>query len=81
MTALDRLVKKAVAELRPAEKGIEVGYGGYVASNILEHDALAEDLVWATILVLAAVAAAVAIYNRTWKAIFAVGPRSSPGRS
>ncbi|BDG03255.1 MMPL family transporter [Anaeromyxobacter oryzae] len=73
VTALDRYVKKAVAELRPAEKHVEVGYGGYVASNILEHDALAEDLVWATILVLAAVAAAVAVYNRTWKAIFAVG--------
>lgn len=73
VTALDRYVKKAVAELRPAEKGIEVGYGGYVASNILEHDALAEDLIWATLLVLVAVAAAVAIYNRTWKAIFAVG--------
>ncbi|WP_242392472.1 MMPL family transporter [Anaeromyxobacter oryzisoli] len=73
VTALDRYVKKAVAELRPAEKGVEVGYGGYVASNILEHGALAEDLIWATVLVLAAVAAAVAIYNRTWKAIFAVG--------
>ena len=73
VVALDRLVRRTVAELAPEKAGIEVGYGGYVASNILEHDALAEDLVWATLLVLGAVAAAVAIYNRTWKAIFAVG--------
>jgi uncharacterized protein len=70
---LDRFVKQAVAKLEPGQQGIEVGYGGYVANNILEHDALAEDLVWATILVLLAVAAAVATYNRTWKAVFAVG--------
>lgn len=70
---LDRVIRRAVAELGPAEQGIEVGYGGYVSSNILEHDALAEDLVWATILVLLAVGAAVVIYNRTWKALFAVG--------
>jgi uncharacterized protein len=70
---LDRWVKRAVAELEPGKHGVEVGYGGYVASNILEHDALAEDLVWATVLVLLAVAAAVVIYNRTWKAVFAVG--------
>jgi predicted RND superfamily exporter protein len=73
VVALDRLVKRSVAALEPARQQIEVGYGGYVASSILEHDALAEDLVWATLLVLAAVGAAVALYNRTWKAIFAVG--------
>ncbi len=70
---LKRLVNDAVARLEPAKAGVHVAYGGYVASSILEHDALAEDLVWATALVLLAVAAAVAIYNRTWKAIFAVG--------
>jgi predicted RND superfamily exporter protein len=75
VVALDRLVKAAVAELEPAKRdpALEVAYGGYVASNILEHDALAEDLVWATLLVVLLVAAAVIIYNRTWKAIFAVG--------
>jgi len=70
---LDRAVKRAVAELEPARRGVAVAYGGYVASNILEHDALAEDLVWATLLVLAAVAASIAVYNRTWKAIPAIG--------
>jgi predicted RND superfamily exporter protein len=72
---LDRAVKDAVARLDPASyaPGLEVSYAGHVTSNIMEHEALAEDLVWATILVLAAVAAAVAAYNRTWKAVFAVG--------
>src|SRR5574340_365307 len=73
VVALLRTVKAAVAKLAPEKRGIEVGYGGYVASNVLEHDALAEDLVWATLLVLLAVAASVVIYNRTWKALFAVG--------
>jgi hypothetical protein len=72
---LDRLVRAAVAELDPKAYAptLEVDYGGYVASNILEHDALAEDLVWATLLVFLAVAAAVTVYNRTWKAVPAVG--------
>jgi predicted RND superfamily exporter protein len=72
---LERLVQEEVAALGPAKyaPGLRVSYGGYVASNILEHDALAEDLVWATILVLVAVALAVATYNRTWKAVPAVG--------
>ena len=80
---LDRTVREAVASLEPhkADPRLEVGYGGYVASSIHEHEALAEDLVWATVLVLLAVAAAVAIYNRTWKAVLAVGIRSSLGRS
>jgi predicted exporter len=50
-----------------------VSYAGYVASAILEHDALAEDLVWATVLVLLSVAGVVTIYNRTWKAVPIVG--------
>lgn len=73
VVALERVVKETVRRLEPEKAGIEVGYGGYVANNILEHDALAEDLVWATILVLLAVAASVVVYNRTWKAVFAVG--------
>jgi len=69
------LVRSEVAGLEPAKyaPGLTVAYGGYVASNVREHDALAEDLVWATLLVVLAVALAVAVYNRTWKAIFAVG--------
>jgi predicted exporter len=72
---LDRAVKDAVARLDPAgyAPGLTVSYAGHVTSNIMEHEALAEDLVWATLLVIVAVAAAVAAYNRTWKAIFAVG--------
>jgi predicted RND superfamily exporter protein len=72
---LDRAVKDAVARLDPAKYAPElrVSYAGHVTSNIMEHEALAEDLVWATLLVLVAVAAAVAVYNRTWKAVFAVG--------
>ena len=72
---LDRLVKQAVAELEPGKyaPGLAVAYGGYVASNIHEHDALAQDLVLATALVLLAVAGAVTVYNRTWKAVFGVG--------
>jgi len=75
VVALDRLVKRAVAELDPTKyaPGLTVTYGGYVASNILEHDALAEDLVWATLLVILAVALAIAVYNRTWKAVPAIG--------
>jgi predicted RND superfamily exporter protein len=71
----DRAVKDAVARLDPAgyAPGLEISYAGHVTSNIMEHEALAEDLVWATLLVVLAVAAAVAAYNRTWKAIFAVG--------
>ncbi|HVO21423.1 MAG TPA: MMPL family transporter [Anaeromyxobacter sp.] len=73
--ALDRAVRAAVASIEPERRGpgFTVGYGGYVASNIHEHEALAEDLVWATALVVLAVAAAVAFYNRTWKAVPAVG--------
>jgi len=75
VVALDRLLKEAVAALDPRayDPGLEVAWGGYVASNILEHDALAEDLVWATLLVVFSVALAVAVYNRTWKAVLAVG--------
>jgi hypothetical protein len=71
----DRLVRDAVARLEPAgyAPGLQVSYAGAVTSSILEHDALAEDLVWATALVVLAVMLAVALYNRTWKAIFAVG--------
>ena len=70
-----RLVKDAVRRLDPKKyaPGLEVSYAGHVTSNLMEHDALAEDLVWATLFVLLAVAAAVAAYNRTWKAVFAVG--------
>ena len=72
---LDRVVRDAVRRLDPKKyaAGLEVSYAGHVTSNIMEHDALAEDLVWATLFVLLAVAAAVAAYNRTWKAVFAVG--------
>jgi len=75
VVALDGLLKETVARLDPKKTAptMEVAYGGFVASNIMEHDALAEDLVWATLLVILAVAAAVAIYNRTWKAAPAVG--------
>ncbi len=71
----DRLVRDAVEELGPASyaPGLEVSYAGAVTSGILEHEALAEDLVWATGLVILVVAVAVALYNRTWKAVFAVG--------
>jgi predicted RND superfamily exporter protein len=70
---LDRYLKQAVASLEPAKAGIQVAWGGFVASNILEHDALAEDLILASLLVILSVAAAVWIYNRTWRAIFGVG--------
>lgn len=75
VVAFDRLVRDAVARLDPQgyAPGLEVSYAGAVTSSLLEHDALAEDLVWATALVILAVAAAVALYNRTWKAVFAVG--------
>jgi predicted RND superfamily exporter protein len=71
----DRLVREAVEKLGPKgyAPGLEVAYAGGVTSAILEHDALAEDLVWATVLVLVAVAISVIVYNRTWKAIFTVG--------
>lgn len=73
--ALDETVKAAVAKLEPAKYDAKLGvaYGGYVASTVREHDALAEDLVLATLLVILAVAASVVIYNRTWKALVAVG--------
>jgi predicted RND superfamily exporter protein len=70
---LDRYLKETVASLDPKAAGVEVAWGGFVASNILEHDALAEDLILATLLVILAVAAAVWIYNRTWRALFGVG--------
>ncbi len=72
---LDRVVRDAVRRLDPKKyaPGLEVSYAGHVTSNVMEHDALAEDLVWATLFVVLAVAAAVAAYNRTWKAVFAVG--------
>jgi len=75
VSGLLELVRREVAGLEPARyaPGLAVAYGGYVASNVREHDALAEDLVWGTLLVVLAVALSVAIYNRTWKAIFAVG--------
>jgi predicted exporter len=70
---LARAVKDAVARLEPERAGVKVAYAGHVTSNILEHEALAQDLIWATLLVVLSVAAAVAIYNRTWKAVVAVG--------
>jgi predicted RND superfamily exporter protein len=75
VTALDGVLHRSIAALDPAKRapGLKVAFGGYVASNIREHAALAEDLVWATVLVILAVALAVAVYNRTWKAVFAVG--------
>ena len=71
VAALDQLVRKTVKELDPKKyaPALEVSYGGYVTSTVMEHDALAEDLVWATLLVILAVAASVAVYNRTWKAV------------
>lgn len=75
LVRLDRTVKEAVAKLDPKSyaPGLEVAYAGHVTSNIMEHDALAEDLVLATVLVMLAVGLAVVAYNRTWKALFAVG--------
>ena len=75
VAALDQLVRKTVKELDPKKyaPALEVSYGGYVTSTVMEHDALAEDLVWATLLVILAVAASVAVYNRTWKAVPLVG--------
>jgi predicted exporter len=75
VVAFDKALKGAVAalELEKNAPGVTVGYGGYVASSIHEHEALAQDLVWATALVLLAVALAIAVYHRTWKAIPAVG--------
>jgi predicted RND superfamily exporter protein len=75
VTRLDRVVREAIAGLDPKkyDPALEVAHGGFVTTNILEHDALAEDLLWATLLVLLAVAASVAVYNRTWKAVPAVG--------
>jgi predicted RND superfamily exporter protein len=70
---LDRYLRSTVASLDPKGAGVEVAWGGFLASNILEHDALAEDLVLATLLVLLAVAGAVWIYNRTWRALLGVG--------
>jgi predicted RND superfamily exporter protein len=72
---LDRVVRGAVARLDPKKyaPGLEVAYAGGITSSLLEHDALADDLVWATGLVILAVALAVTIYNRTWKAVPAVG--------
>ncbi len=70
---LDRYLKETVAGLDPKGAGVEVAWGGFVASNIMEHDALAEDLVLATLLVILAVAASVWIYNRTWRSLFGVG--------
>ncbi len=72
---LERFVKQAVAELDPKSYApkLEVSYGGHVTANVMEHDALAGDLVWATVFVVIAVAVAVIVYNRTWKAVFAVG--------
>jgi uncharacterized protein len=71
----DRLVRDAVDRLGPAgyAPGLKVAYAGAVRSSVLEHGALAQDLLWATSLVVIAVAAAVAVYNRTWKAVPAVG--------
>jgi predicted RND superfamily exporter protein len=71
----DRLVRDAVSRLDPASYAptLGVSYAGAVTSGILEHDALAEDLVWATALVLFLVALSVVLHNRTWKALFAVG--------
>jgi predicted RND superfamily exporter protein len=72
---LDRTVRRHVADLDPRKYApdLEVAYGGYVSNTILEHNALAEDLVWATVLVVLAVALAMTIYYRTWKSIPAVG--------
>jgi predicted RND superfamily exporter protein len=73
--AFDRFVRDAVARLDPASyaPGLAIAFAGGVTSSILEHDALTEDLIWATTLVVLAVSLAVVLYNRTWKAIFAVG--------
>ncbi|ABS28464.1 MMPL family transporter [Anaeromyxobacter sp. Fw109-5] len=75
VAALDRVVRETVKALDPKKYAptLEVAYGGYVTSTVMEHDALAEDLVWATILVILSVAASVAIYNRTWKSVPLVG--------
>ena len=78
------LVRAAVARLDPKAyaPGLEVAYAGAVTSSILEHDALAEDLVWATALVLLAVALS---RSRSTTApgrpSSRSGSRSSPGRS
>ncbi len=73
--AIDDRVREKVEALKPASYSptLKVAYGGYVASNILEHDALAEDLVVATALVFLAVALSLLLYYRTWKSIPVVG--------
>src|SRR5512133_407822 len=70
---LDRYLRDTVQSLDPKAAGVEVAWGGFLASNIMEHDALAEDLVLASLLVILAVAGAVWIYNRTWRALVGVG--------
>jgi predicted RND superfamily exporter protein len=71
----DRFVRDAVGRLDPKRyaPALAVDYGGGITSSLVEHDALAEDLVWATALVIIAVSLAVTVYNRTWKAVPAVG--------
>src|SRR5512139_210298 len=61
LVRFDRTVRDAVARLGPRSyaPGLEVAFAGAVTSSLLEHDALAEDLVWATALVLIAVALSV----------------------
>ena len=72
---VDRAVRSAVAELNPERyaPSLQVAYAGDVASAILEHDALAEDLTLATLGVIVIVGLSLAVYYRTWKAIFIVG--------
>ena len=73
--AVHETVLRLVAQLGPHRYSptFHVAYGGYIATDILEHDALSEDLAIATSLVMLAVALAIALYYRTWKAIPAIG--------
>jgi predicted RND superfamily exporter protein len=72
---VDGLVRRAVDELQPSRyaPGLRADYGGYVASNILEHDALAEDLVIATLAVLLAVALSLVLYFRSFASVPLIG--------
>ena len=72
---VNQAIRQAVAELKPASYSatLDVAYGGDVASAILEHDALTEDLTLATALVIFAVALVMTFYYRTPKAILAIG--------
>lgn len=72
---VDDAVRAAVAELQPEKYAptLQVAYAGDVASALLEHDALAEDLTVATLGVILIVGLSLVVYYRTWKALLIIG--------